>query len=608
MPPFKYRVITANCGNDTIGDQASQEIVELIEKDKAHFYVIHCQEVDFDKTMKQLESSINNKEYQVKCLGRMATHTKWDTQLYSRTGIATFIIYHHDLKINEEHKEKIRRIKNRLIGGSGYNKGGLFTDFKITEGDKSIKIHTLNGHLDSNKAVQRNKEWHLLNQKISIPRVSDWQELQAAYPHLVLSGYDLNTRNKLIEGKETNMWEHPKRHPEIDSFNRTAGRKFSVPNTYDHSQEGKERDLAREDYFLRGMMDRVDIADGSVISKKVLQKEVIKIEPNIENSKRDHSIIISPNQDYNPPDSDFNVVKGQMASRLDHVAPALAKIIRKMDENPETKADLVKIHNEYLSPNGFVNQAILLHAKKLECVQHLMAYSFIKDDQQMQDRISNMFFKRLAWCQGPKDKIKKRQELMDVLLNSLKYCDEEEGIKARLDCYDHLAEQIKAGKDIEPKEQFKILAIQDYCKLREHFEKHLKHNEQDTRIHRQFKELGIKVLNHVDAIAADDAMKSINILHTLTRIMKACSTLLEIWNNPLQKIKIPEAISRLEALIQKVTHHSSQLWHSLAQSLDVFTHFASEKTKESSCKGFFDHTTPRYPDEDKNNEVEQPEP
>ena len=94
--PFKYRAITANCGNDVIGKKASEQIAERMHEDDADFYVINCQEVSFESTKRQLQKAVGE-GYTVVCLKNMTTHTKLSTQFHSGTGIATFVIHKNNL-------------------------------------------------------------------------------------------------------------------------------------------------------------------------------------------------------------------------------------------------------------------------------------------------------------------------------------------------------------------------------------------------------------------------------------------------------------------------------------------------------------------------------
>lgn len=132
---FTYRTITANCGNDTLGNNASNDIHLLLQDDKADFFVLNCQETHFEKTQEQLRNSLPD-GYQVKCLKQMPTHTKWDTQLRQTTGMATFVIYKDNVTVDLVSYREARRNSNRINGGSGYNKGGLVTHFTVTRSKK----------------------------------------------------------------------------------------------------------------------------------------------------------------------------------------------------------------------------------------------------------------------------------------------------------------------------------------------------------------------------------------------------------------------------------------------------------------------------------------
>ena len=223
--PFKYRAITANCGNDVIGKKASEQIAERMHEDDADFYVINCQEVSFESTKRQLQKAVGE-GYTVVCLKNMTTHTKLSTQFHSGTGIATFVIHKNNLAIDLQTAQEARRSSHR---SSGYNKGGLITDFTVTrsKGDgtqEKIQIQAVSGHLDSNDTQKRTKDWHNINQAIA-REVTDWNSLVSACADLRVSGYDANTRNKLTEeGAAVNLWRVPggASTPEIQALHQAA--------------------------------------------------------------------------------------------------------------------------------------------------------------------------------------------------------------------------------------------------------------------------------------------------------------------------------------------------------------------------------------------------
>lgn len=201
---FKYRVLTANCGNDVIGAEASARIASQLKQDQADFYVINAQEISFAKTLQQLQEAVGEK-YTVVQTKPMVTHTKFATQIHQKIGIVTFIIHKKELKVDLQDSQKVRRSNSRRDGGA-YNKGGLVSNFEISRDNQKFKIHSISGHLDSNNPAKRTRDWHNINKAME-KEVTGWEELVAASPHLRLSGYDANTRNKISPQKGvTNLW------------------------------------------------------------------------------------------------------------------------------------------------------------------------------------------------------------------------------------------------------------------------------------------------------------------------------------------------------------------------------------------------------------------
>lgn len=584
---YKYGVVTANCGNDSIGEKASSKIVKAMKERDADFYVINCQETDFNKTRLHLEQQIKAQGggYEVRCLGQMTTHTKPDTQFHNNTGVATFIICKKDITLGDIKVEEARREKSRF-SGSGYNKGGLITEFTVTQpGKDQLKVQAVSGHLDSNDIVKRNQDWHLLHRKIA-KQVTNWDELVAACPNLLLSGYDANTRNKWNEktAQETDMWENPDVYPEIQALHRAslADAHFSREHTYDHTKEGSLRDSKRPDYTGRGRLDFAGVAGGHVRKRSIdIDKgSVQRVKPE-EGSERDHSVIISPSQDYESM-SAFEVVKNQMASRLRGVAPQLAEKIEKMvecddeDAKLESHAKLVKIYQDYLIPHGLLSEAIRLHIKKLECLERVEQSSFFKNTQ-LGVELSTILFGQVEWCDGEPEKVKAKQGLMDDLLNSLAHCNHESGIDARLECYRQLEKKIDGGESINATAAFKELAAQEYIKLYESFKKALELPiEEDNPKRKMLNEMGQNVLKHLDAIANCSTTEKIRSLDPksldkLTRIVEHCSNAYN--TDPIDPEK--DVTAELNHLSQEAMGSSSPLWRALASALDIFVRVAS---------------------------------
>ena len=119
---FKYRALTANCGNTGIGDEASKVIFDQFITDKADFYVLNCQEADFKETLGQLKNICDTTKYVITCPGQMRTLTKGLGP--SANGITTFIIHKKEVTVSTlEHKLKRRNAYNFLDGS--VNKGGM---------------------------------------------------------------------------------------------------------------------------------------------------------------------------------------------------------------------------------------------------------------------------------------------------------------------------------------------------------------------------------------------------------------------------------------------------------------------------------------------------
>lgn len=523
MMSFKYRAITANCGNDAIGQVASQQITDLLKEDKADFFILNCQEADFDKTKQQLESQLP-KGYKVACLSQMATHTKLETQFHSNTGIASFIIYKEDLTLSSINAVEARRETSRLTG-SGYNKGGLVTDLIITRPDgESLKVQTVSGHLDASNVLKRNHDWHTLY-KATLKNVNTWDDLVHVCPHLLISGYDANTRNKLDEeSNEKNMWNSPDDYPEIQGLYHAAlgGVLYSGQYTYNHVRDPLDlSDPKRPGYAARGMLDFVGISDGRTFKENVIaDKQVIQIQPEI-GTERDHSVIISHVQEYIG-FSPFEQVRNQVASRLQGVSSQLASEVRALNEEDQDK--LLEIYKNYLNPNQLLDKAISLHTKKLESFNHLQNAAFLKNSALLQELSDALF---AEWFTGNAEKDKKKQDLTQAFLASLNHCTHESGIRARLDLYQELDAKINKNEPINEVDEFRGLAVNQYIKFYNSFAKTLEKESKNIVPYENLKQSGMNVLKQLDMIVPHDDPKALSKLDpkkldTLSRIVEQC--------------------------------------------------------------------------------------
>lgn len=580
MPkPFTYRAVTANCGNDAIGTAASAQITQLLTEGQGlDFIVINCQEVDFEKTRLQLERLSKEKGYSVACLANMVTHTKPATQFHKNTGIATYIIHKSDLSVHTESAIVVRRDSKRF-SGSRYNKGGVVTDFTVTRKagepeEECIKIQSISGHLDSRKSHKRNEDWLNLHKASATEQVESWDALVAASPDLKISGYDANTRDKLEGDYAINLLMDRPDDPEVQVFHRApfADRHFSSELTYSKLGKGSIADAKRPGYATQGMLDYVGVADGSEPQKTITTEEVINlgIEPS---TQRDHSVLISPAQEYRAK-SAFEVVKGQIASRLHHVAPQLAQDIRNLPEEEPSKQQLVHIYNAYLSTNGLLNKAIALQTQKWELFNRLSGAKFLSSDD-VKKQLTDTLFKDTHWCEGSPETLATKQQLAQVLMESLSGCQQESGITARLKWYRAVEAQINEHPELDPVRAFTEQAIAEYIDTRRQFGKALQHYEhRDDPLHKNFQEAGANVLAHLDSIAPPDPellsqqYSDIDSIDKLTRIARACQgACAEIHSSKEQVSQITRELTNLS---QESAGRASSLWRALSSALNTF--------------------------------------
>jgi|GEM_PF-2315885 len=387
---FKYRAITANCGNDTLGMHASKRLAELLSRDgngKAglDFCAINCQEVHFSKAKKELEQALidaNLGQYSVTLVGQMATPTKAESfddiqnAVFGNTGMASFIIHRNDIKVNIDSVQEARRNPWARVG-TAYNKGGLVSRCTMTKQSEVMDVELVSGHLDSNKMMERAQDWGVIQSKLALPsnKIKDFEALSKAISHLRLSGYDANTRNKIVDGRLVNLWRED--NFELEGLKQVAlgGKRFSADSTY--KTEDKTCATApspvkkRQGYTKGGMLDFVDILDGTHKSKRAIEtKEVIIIGSDDSSTKRDHAVVISSEQIYTVP-SPFDHTRDQIAAMLEQSAPILAENIRDLEESETNEKKLYEVYTLYLSQEGLLNQAFALFKDKLDVVQRV---------------------------------------------------------------------------------------------------------------------------------------------------------------------------------------------------------------------------------------------
>ncbi len=372
---FKYSAVTANCGNSTLGNKATKEIAHQLKQEGLDFCVINCQEVDFNATLAELKKALPG--YSVICAGQMTTRTKNDLNvLYGNTGMASFVISKPDVQVKVNQVQAARRDPSAMFGTAS-NKGGVITDCSIARGNQSLELQLISGHLDSNKTMERAQDWGVIQEKIAVSSqdVKNFNELVQALPDIRLSGYDANTRSKVVGNHIQNMWEESAYELEGLKQAPLGTGRFSADSTYKSNIEHIETDPAegkRSGFTKGGMLDFVDVLDAmpnTAKNSKIQRKQVTVIAPDDETTKRDHAVIISPPLYSIKFSDEFDQVKNQMASLLSQSAPDLARDLRELPKTDINKTVLVDIYAQYLSKEGVLNQEMDLFIQKLDAVK-----------------------------------------------------------------------------------------------------------------------------------------------------------------------------------------------------------------------------------------------
>jgi len=421
---FVFRVITANCGLDTIGLKACRVIEQKFKEDQADFYVINCQEVKYHDTLAQLKQ-VFGENHQVVLLGKMSTYTKGPSM---GQGMASFMIHSQDMThLKVESTEHVRRSRLRL--GASYNKGALIVFLSIMKGDARIHIQTVSGHLDSTTMQMRAQDWLNIHQSLA-KDVKTWEQLVTITPNLRLSGYDANTRDKIESHGPVNYWLSEEALDTEGAIELQGMRQAMIENQrYSHVSTYKSNlgqrlqieSTKRPGYSVGGTLDFVGVANGGETSGLSL-KNVITVGYD-ENTMRDHDVIISPCQQYASQPA-FDVVKGQMAVFLANSAPTLASEIKRLTTNDaETQSILLGIYQEFLGKNGLLNAELLLFKDKLNLMEKVAPLPLW-----LRNGISDIVFPNAPWfesacvqCRNP-DLIRERQDSMRSLINALHKC------------------------------------------------------------------------------------------------------------------------------------------------------------------------------------------
>jgi hypothetical protein len=574
---FKYRALTANCGNDSLGEATSKMLAKRLQRDDADFYVINCQELAFDKALLQLQAAVGP-DYNVFHTATMETHTKFATQFHSGTGITSLVIHKKNLEIICLSSQITRRSNSRFAG-SAYNKGGLVSDIVIRNKDTNdhLNLQTVSGHLDSGNSRKRNKDWQLLNQAIA-KQVTDWDSLVDAIPHLRVSGYDANTRNKIIDGEVVNLWQADSMDADLQALQQIviAGLHFSKQSTYKTSSPGISTapDSKRPGYACGGMLDFIGIADGNRPNLAVIESGVIQIGSE-KGCDRDHDVLISPLQHYETL-SDFLLVKKQMAILLARVAPGLAEEILALQNNEVNRVKLTEVYKLFLSPNGILNTLVNFHLEKLENFERLSRESNFYSEA-LKKELSETIFPPSPWLDRvtldnmaeAATKLPEQKHAMGLLFLSISQCYSESGCTNRLEWYGRLQkdfekdsyQQAKASRYL--REQILQEYFVNYRKL-QHLLKDFKPN---TPNELNFVKKGREVLTQASRISGNKmsietlGSKSVS---QLSSVLDHCIKTVEVVKNAGDATMVSEHLVNLS---KEVSGKAAPGWEDLGASL-----------------------------------------
>ena len=362
---IKISGVSANCGNSTIGERATANIVSLLNGDGPAVVVINCQEVHYTRQVEQLQRAIaSNPNLQLVRSDLMVTRTKFDREVMAgRTGIATFVLYD---------KTKVGSVafdpsKAREVRGENKNKGGYLNTLviKALGSAAQVQVRTISGHLDSNSEKKRADDWRNIKKNNAF-EAATWTELVAKIPVVQIAGYDANTRN--LWDKEThsasNPWVSNPLHPGVApmALSPLGTQRYSSANTYNVIEDSPmTADKKRPGYAKGGALDFVTIQNNSAFPGSTLRPRGYKeaafnlgLEPG---TGRDHTVIVSPPTTIQAV-SEFDHVRRYIYAELMIAAPRLARDLEDLEDNVGNRDILLALHRYYLRPEGELHKNI----------------------------------------------------------------------------------------------------------------------------------------------------------------------------------------------------------------------------------------------------------
>lgn len=377
MGKLKAKVFaaTANCGNGTLGNAASRQLLQSLLQSHSDLLVLNLQEAHLANSVGELQlilDDINHQyktNYQIISSELMMTRTKLQpaSVLAGSTGIATIAIYDaNSWQPKFSTLKSSRRQNNYVVMGSGSNKGGssvnLIMHSKVKPQLKPLRIQCLSGHLDSWDIQNRLLDWQTFRANAALT-VDKWSDLVERIPDVLISGYDANTRNIIIKKQAVNPWLI-KYHPAITPMKMTAlgGEVFSQDSTYKTLQHNvlSEEDKKRLGLSIGGVLDFIVIQNNLYVFNKEQQQfyqySPIAIAPESKQT-RDHSIIGSNVFEAEAVD-DFLKVKNHIINQLNAAAPLLCRELDVLESSKENQDLLLMIYQIFLAPNGLLNYQI----------------------------------------------------------------------------------------------------------------------------------------------------------------------------------------------------------------------------------------------------------
>ncbi|KTC94515.1 hypothetical protein [Legionella erythra] len=368
-----FKALTANCGNGTPGEAATQNIQAAVQD--ADITFIFCQEADFGKTKDELQANLPG-NLTITPIHQMVTHTKGKTQLHKRTGIMILAIHSQEVMIKKNEEDQLRIRRGARISGSAYNKGGVFSHVTVEKNNEQFILNLTSAHLDSSKEETRALDWANIHQAQRVS-ATNYQQLCQRLPDTVVSGFDANTRNQLQGNeKSINSWNEGHRIPAMQSLVMAplGNHRESRESTYKTSLENvlDVPDKKRPRYAKGGMLDLVcynfpDTAREQAESKTFAIEEASFFEPVAESESRDHAIIGSHAVKLKK-SSDFDKVRHYIGCALALAAPELAAHVlsESFQDTDDNQRYLFELHQLYLSPEGLLQKKLYDHAANLK--------------------------------------------------------------------------------------------------------------------------------------------------------------------------------------------------------------------------------------------------